>query len=82
MCMQHCHVYATLSCVCQYLVNPVPNDKIFDTTKLKAFADDNLNSAKMGISLFDSVENTVGKGEIAGHQHFLLFSQCFPKPSS
>ena len=24
----------------------------------------------------------VGKGENAGYQHFLLFSQCFPKLSS
>ena len=24
----------------------------------------------------------VGKGENAGYQHFLLFSQCFPKSSS
>ena len=36
----------------------------------------------MTISLFDSVDNTVGKGENAGYQHFLLFSQCFPKPFS
>ena len=28
------------------------------------------------------VENTVGKGENAGYQHFLLFPQCFPKLSS
>ena len=34
------------------------------------------------ISLLDKVENTVGKGENAGYQHFLLFLQCFPKPSS
>ena len=27
------------------------------------------------------VENIVGKGENAGHQHFLLFQQCFPKAS-
>ena len=33
------------------------------------------------ISLFDRVENTVGKGENAGYQHFLLCPQCFPKPS-
>ena len=26
------------------------------------------------------VENIVGKGENAGHQHFLLFPQCFQKP--
>ena len=34
------------------------------------------------ISLLDRVEDTVGKGENAGYQHFLLFLQCFPKPSS
>ena len=34
------------------------------------------------ISLFDRVENTVEKRENAGYQHFLLFSQCFPKPSA
>ena len=36
----------------------------------------------MTISLYDRLENTVGKGENAGNQHFLLFPQCFPKPSS
>ena len=34
----------------------------------------------MMISLFDRVENTVGIGENAGYQHFLLFPQCFLKP--
>ena len=34
----------------------------------------------MMISLFDRVENTVGKGENTGYQHFLLFLKCFPKP--
>ena len=33
----------------------------------------------MTITLFNTVENTVGKGENAGYQHFLLFPQCFPK---
>ena len=51
-------------------------------TKLKAFADEKLNVAKMKISLYDRVENTVGKGENAGYQFFLLFPQRFPKPSS
>ena len=37
---------------------------------------------KMIVSLLDRVENTVGKGENAGYQHFLLFPQCFQKPSS
>ena len=29
------------------------------------------------ISLYDRVENTVGKGENAGYQHFLLFLPAF-----
>ena len=55
---------------------------MLDLSKLKAFVDDILKIIKMMISLFDRVENTVGKGENAGYQHFLLFPQCFPKPSS
>ena len=55
--------------------NSLPYDKILVLTKLQAFAEDNLNVAKMAISLFDRVENTVGKGENAGYQHFLLFPQ-------
>ena len=51
-------------------------------TQLTAFADDNLHLAKVTISLFDNVKNPVGKGENAGYQEFLLFPQCFPKPSS
>ena len=35
----------------------------------------------MMISVFDRVENIVGKGENAGYQHFILFPQCFSKPS-
>ena len=60
--------------------NPFTNAKISDRTKLKTFADDILNVAKMMISLFDRVENTVEKKN-AGYQHFLLFPRCFPKPS-
>ena len=38
--------------------------------------------ANMGIQLSDGVENTVGKGEIARYEQFLLFPQCFQKLSS
>ena len=51
----------------------LPNNKILDVTKLKAFADDKFIIARMMISLLDRIENTVGKGENAGCQHFLLF---------
>ena len=63
----------------------LPHNKFLDITKLKAFTDDKLNIAKMTIvtiSLCDRVENTVGKEENVDYQHFLLFPQCFPKPSS
>ena len=49
--------------------------------KLKAFADDRLNMAKVTISFFDRVENRMEKRENAGYQHFLLFPQGFPNPS-
>ena len=62
--------------------NPLPNNKTLEMTALKAFADDKLKVAKMMISLFDRVENTVGKGENAGYQHFPFFPPCFQKPSS
>ena len=35
----------------------------------------------MGIELSDSVENIVGKGEIAHYEQFLLFPHCFQKLS-
>ena len=59
--------------------NNQPNNKILDMSKLKAlnFADNKLNIVIMTISLFDRVENTVGKGENAGYQHFLLSDSVF-----
>ena len=33
------------------------------------------------ISVFDRIENIVGKGENAGYQHFLLFPLCFETAS-
>ena len=62
-------------------ITSLPNDKNVDWSKLKRFADDNLNIAQMMEFSFDRVENIVGKGENAGFQHFLLFTQCFPKAS-
>ena len=43
-------------------------------TKLKAFAHNKLNFAKMMISLFHRVENTVGKGENVGYTSIFSFS--------
>ena len=50
-------------------------------TRFKAFACHKLKVAQVTISLCGRLENTVGKEENAGYQHFLLFPQCFPEPS-
>ena len=60
-------------------VNPLPDDKILDSSKLKEFADDNFKFNENGRKLSKWVENTVGKGEIARYEQFLLFPQCFQK---
>ena len=59
------------------MFNPLPQDKILNVTKLKAFADDKSNAAKIANSLCNRVENAVGKGENDGNQHFHLFLHCF-----
>ena len=59
----------------------IQNEKILDLSTFEAFADDKLNLVQMFKSHFHRVENIVGKGENAGYQHFLLFPQCFLKPS-
>ena len=43
------------------------------------FADDNFKFDENGRKLSKRVENTVGKGEIARYEQFLLFLQCFQK---
>ena len=58
---------------------------LFNSTKindkLKVFADDKINVNEKFKSGLGGVENMVVKGENAGYQHFLLFPQCFQKPS-
>ena len=62
-----------------HIFNSLPNDKILDWSKLKAFADDKVKVIqKLKFKLL-RVENIVGKGENVGYQHFLLFPQCFQK---
>ena len=53
--------------------------QILDSSKLNEFADDNFKLDENGRKFSKWVENTVGKGEIAHCEQFLLFSQCFPK---
>ena len=58
---------------------PITRRQILDSSKLKEFADDNFKFDENGRKLSKRVENTVGKGEIARYEQFLLFPQCFQK---
>ena len=62
-------------------LNSLPNDKILDWSKLKAFADDKITVIEKLWFVLGRIENIVGKGENAGYQHFILFPQCFQKVS-
>ena len=48
-------------------------------SKLKEFADDNFKFDENGRKLSKWVENTVGKGEIARYEQFLLFPWCYQR---
>ena len=61
--------------------NSLPNDKIQDLSKIKAFADDKIILTQKLKFVLERVENIVEKGENAGYQHFLLIPQCFQKLS-
>ena len=62
-------------------VKSLPNNKVRDQSKLKVFADDKIIVTEKLKFVLERVENIVGKGENAGYQHFLLFSQGFQKDS-
>ena len=64
------------------VIDSLPNDKILDWLKSKAFADNKIIVIEKMEFVLERVENTVGKEENAGYQHFFLFPQCFLKASS
>ena len=59
-------------------VEPFSKRQILDPSKWKEFADYNSKFDENGKKLSKRVENTVGKGEIAHCEQFLL-PQCFQK---
>ena len=61
------------------LVNPLLDDKILDRSKLKQSADDNSKFHETSGKFSKWVENTVGKGEIACYEQFLLFPTVFSR---
>ena len=81
-----------VTCHCEYRchngsfslsLDPFPKRQILDVSKLTKFADDNFKFDENGRKFFKRVEKkkkkTVGKGEIARNEQFLLFPQCFQK---
>ena len=55
-------------------INTFPNDKILDSSKLKTmFADNNFKFDENNRNFSKQIENTVGKGEDARYERFLLF---------
>ena len=58
---------------------PFPKRQMLDSSKLKGFADDNFKHGENYRKFYKKVENTVGKGEIARYEQFLLFPQCFQR---
>ena len=55
------------------------NFRLFQTEK---FADNNFKLVENGIKFSKWAENTLGKGEIARYEEFLLFPQCIQKTST
>ena len=60
-------------------INPLPDDKILDWSKLIHITADNFKFDENSRKFSKRVENTVSKGEIARYEQFLLFPQCFQK---
>ena len=58
------------------ILNPLPDDKFLDWSKLKAFADEKINVTQKLNFVLGSRENIMGNGENAGDH----FPQCFQKP--
>ena len=59
------------------LFNSLPNDRILNWSKLKAFAEDKIKASQNMKFVLRSVENIEGKEESAGDQHFLLLHNVF-----
>ena len=55
---------------------------MLDSSKLKEFTDNNFKFDENGRKLSKQIKNTVGKGEIARYEQFLLFPLCFQKTST
>ena len=60
-------------------VNSFQNNKFQTLSKRKTLQTTIVELIKIAESCPNEMENTVGKGEIARHEQFLFFPQCFQK---
>ena len=78
----YCHSLEELKILCfkcpNCSFNPFPKQQILDSSKFKVFADKS-EFDDNGRRFSKRVENSVGKGEIARYEQFLLLMQCFQK---
>ena len=74
----HIDLYC-LQIVVSLITHNCPKQQILDSSKLKAFADNNFAFHVNEVKFSKLVENTEGKGEITHYEQFLLFPQCFQK---
>ena len=56
-----------------FSLNSLPNDKILDWSKMKAFTDDKINLSEKLKFVLGRVENIVGKGENVGNFFSVIF---------
>ena len=61
---------------------PFPKRRILDSSKLKELTDEHFKFDENDGKFSKRAENTVGKGEIACYEQFLLFPLCFSKTST
>ena len=77
--MKALHSYKSTQKIMSDTALPITRRQILDSSKLKEFADNTFKFDENGRKVAKRVENTVGKGEIARYEQFLLFPQCFQK---
>ena len=75
--LKHLQTKINVAITFGFAFNPLPDDKILDWSKLKQSADDNFEFDVNSRKFSKQEENTVGKGEIAHYEQFLLFPYCF-----
>ena len=75
------HKHFSCFWTCFQLINSLPNNNFVDWSQLKAFADNKINVIEKLKFVLQRTENIVGKRGNTAYQHFLLFPQCFQKPS-